>query len=212
MINPIRRLKSNLIFWKLSARAIPAMLKWLRAGFRGPAPHCVKMNFLSVAKGVDVWIETGTYLGQTTRILSTMGGRVVSIEPSKEFSTNARNRFSFIPNIEIINALSEDVLDQVISTVDVSKERHIAFWLDGHYSEGNTFLGPIETPIESELKVISSHLKSFESIWVFVDDFRCFVQANKDYPSPSILVAWANQNNLNWTVENDIFLATNSPV
>jgi hypothetical protein len=49
-------------------------------------------------------------------------------------------------------------------------------------------------------------------IWVFVDDFRCFVKSEKDYPAPSVLVNWAIRNNLNWTVENDILLATNSSI
>jgi hypothetical protein len=170
------------------------------------------MNFLSLAKGVDVWIETGTYLGLTTRRLSTMGGKVISIEPSLEFSNNARVRLSTFNNIEIINALSEEVLEETLSSVEFSKEYHTAFWLDGHFSEGNTFQGPVETPIEAELQIISSYLTRFVEVWVFVDDFRSFVNAEKDYPAPSVLVDWAQRNSLNWTVENDIFLATNSPI
>jgi hypothetical protein len=212
MINAMLRLKADFLFWKIGVLAIPTVLKWVRSKFRGPAPHFVKINFLSLAKGVDVWIETGTYLGQTTRKLSTMGSRVISIEPSTKFSADATVRLRSFSNIKIINALSEDVLDQTISSVEQLKQKSIAFWLDGHFSEGNTFLGPLETPIESELNVISSHLGNFESVWVFVDDFRCFVQSNKDYPAPSILVDWAKCNGLNWTVENDIFLATNCDV
>jgi hypothetical protein len=212
MIHKAMRLKENLRFWKIEVLAIPTAFKWFRAKSRGPAPHFVKMNFLCLAKGVDLWIETGTYLGQTTRKLSTMGDRVISIEPSLEFSNNARSRLSTFNNIQIINALSEDVLEETLANVFSSKEDRIAFWLDGHFSEGNTFQGPVETPIESELEIISSYLTKFVEIWVFVDDFRCFVNAEKDYPEPSVLVDWAKRNNLNWTVENDIFLATNSPI
>jgi hypothetical protein len=212
MIHSFARLKENFRFWKIEILAIPTAFKWFRAKFRGPAPHYVKMNFLSLAKGVDVWIETGTYLGQTARRLSMMGGRVISIEPSLELSKNARDRLSTFNNIDIVNALSEDVLEETLSSFETSKENHIAFWLDGHFSEGNTFQGPVETPIESELEIISSHLTKFIGVWVFVDDFRCFVNAETDYPAPSVLVDWAKRNNLNWTVENDIFLATNSPI
>ncbi len=137
---------------------------------------------------------------------------MISIEPSEHLASNAASRLSYLPNIRIINALSENVLGETISSVKHSKAKRIAFWLDGHFSEGNTFLGPRETPIETELNLISSYLESFECIWVFVDDFRCFVQGSKDYPAPSILVDWAVQNKLNWTVENDIFLATNSSI
>lgn len=212
MMNLEPNFKANIFFWKLNLLTIRNILKWLRSRFRGPAPHFVKMNFLSLAKNVDVWIETGTYLGQTTRKLAGMGGRVISIEPSSEFATMAAKRLSSFPNIQILNALSEDVLDQTISSIEFTKEKSIAFWLDGHFSEGNTFLGPLETPIETELEVISSHLRNFESIWVYVDDFRCFVKSEKDYPAPSVLVNWAIRNNLNWTVENDIFLATSSSI
>lgn len=212
MTNPVMRLKKNIFYWKIGALSTPSLFKWVRAGFRGPAPHCVKMNFLRLAHGVDVWIETGTYLGQTTRKLSLMGERVISIEPSTEFAANARTQLASFTNIQILNALSEDVLDQTITSIEQSKEKSIAFWLDGHFSEGNTFLGPVETPIESELKIISSHLEDFDTVWVFVDDFRCFVQAEKDYPSPSVLVDWASRHKLNWSIENDIFLATNAEI
>jgi len=210
MINPVMILKKNILYWKIGILSAPSFFRWIRAGFRGPAPHFVKMSFLRLAHDVDVWIETGTYLGQTTRKLSTMGNRVISIEPSEEFATNAGAQLASLTNIQIVNALSEDVLEQIVSSIEQSKEKNIAFWLDGHFSAGNTFLGPVETPIESELKIISSHLEGFDTVWVFVDDFRCFVQASKDYPSPSVLVDWASQHNLSWTIENDIFLATNA--
>ena len=192
--------------------ATPSLIKWIRSYFRGPSPHFVKMNFLNLARDVDVWIETGTYLGQTTRKLSAMASTVISIEPSTELATSAANRLSFLPNIQIINALSEDVLEETISSIEAQEAKRVAFWLDGHFSEGNTFLGPLETPIEAELNIISSHIQNFEFIWVFIDDFRCFVQENKDYPAPSTLVDWAIRSRLNWTVENDIFLATNSAI
>ena len=52
-----------------------------------PVPHFIKMRILKSAKNVDVWIETGTYMGLTTDFLHRIGSSVVSIEASKELAS-----------------------------------------------------------------------------------------------------------------------------
>lgn len=212
MVNRIRHWSSTWFFFKLAVIEIRKSLAWVRRNFRSPAPHFVKMQVLKIAQDCDVWIETGTYLGQTSRFLSKLGGEVKTIEPSDELVQDAKKRFRNLKNLEIVHGLSEENLEAVILKVQDADRKSIAFWLDGHYSAGITFRGPKETPIERELEIISRYLKLFAEIWIFIDDFRCFVGKENDYPSPSVLVQWAASNNLRWGVEQDIFIATTSKV
>lgn len=179
---------------------------WWRRNFVSPAPQFIKMRILQSAKNVDVWIETGTYMGRTTDFLRRIGSSVVSIEASKELASKAEYLFERHSNVHIVHGLSEDELEKILDGLG-SEVHRIAFWLDGHFSGGPTHLGPVETPIQKELEIISRKLERFDEVSVFIDDFRCFVNQETDYPGTEILSCWAKENNLSWSVEHDIFIA-----
>lgn len=82
----------------------------------------------------------------------------------------------------------------------------INFWLDGHYSEGITHRGPVDTPIIKELEIISDFMDKFFSVNIFIDDFRLFVNQSTDYPSAFFLCNWADIHDATWTVKHDIFI------
>ena len=54
------------------------------------------------------------------------------------------------------------------------------FWLDGHYSAGNTALGSMETPISAEIDAILIH--PVRGHVILIDDARNF-DGSHDYPS-----------------------------
>jgi predicted O-methyltransferase YrrM len=68
-------------------RMQPTLLKWSRNGWAAPAPAVVKREVL-LRYGIQsaVWIETGTYLGETSSFLAkNMNSKqVYSLEPSPE--------------------------------------------------------------------------------------------------------------------------------
>jgi hypothetical protein len=194
-------------YFNLSATNKLEFVGWFKRNFENPVPHFLKMKVLSAASDVDAWIETGTYVGQTTRFLGESGTTVVSIEPSVDLAVSATRNLSSYTNIKIVNALSEEVLGEVIDSLPHNVKR-IAFWLDGHYSEGATHLGPIETPIRKELEIIEGRLQKFADVKIFIDDFRCFVEGYTDYPKTSYLSEWSERNSLNWEVKHDIFIAS----
>jgi hypothetical protein len=108
--------------------------------------------------------------------------------------------------VTIIHGTSEDVFPNLLPRLSGS----INFWLDGHFSSGDTFKGENETPIKFELQAIENNLDSFQNIAVFIDDIRCFgnvIPEYSTYPSLDFLVSWANRNSFNWTIQNDIFIA-----
>ena len=180
---------------------------WVARQFASPSPSYIKRQVL-LRNGIPgaAWIETGTYLGDTTLILANYSKRVISIEPDEELYRRAINRFASFHNVEIINGLSEEVFPQLLPQL----HEEINFWLDGHFSGGITHRGPKKTPIVDELRCIEINLSNFSRIVVLVDDVRCFNPVRPEYrgyPPLDVLVDWARKNNLTWHIEHDIFIA-----
>jgi hypothetical protein len=85
--------------------------------------------------------------------------------------------------------------------------------LDGHYSAGETFKGPNDTPLREELISIRNNIDRFDNISVLIDDIRFCGKPHSygSYPSLSELVAFADCLGLHWYIEHDIFIATSKP-
>ena len=196
-------------FWLKVAKRnlIPESYKWRCSNYSSPSPQHVKIKVLkSHSLPNATWIETGTYLGDTTSKLSKIAKKVISIEPQTELSLFASTRLKRKKNVEVINATSESIIAKVLEGISGPT----CFWLDGHYSGDVTFQGNEVSPISAELSAISSYLTK-NKVVVLVDDFRLFVNsAATGYPSHSTLIAWAGEQNLSWTVEHDIFVAKSS--
>jgi hypothetical protein len=180
---------------------------WLSSRMPLPAPQAIKIEFITRYSNPDTtWIETGTYLGTTTEALAKISKWVISIEPSEELYNKSLRRLSAFNNVQLLNGSSEDLFNSVCTQVSGS----VSFWLDGHFSGGETFKGEQDCPIEYELAAISQHLPIYERVCVYIDDFRLFRdtrEQNSDYPLKSFLVNWAEQNGLEWSVNSDIFFA-----
>jgi hypothetical protein len=181
--------------------------EWAVTGFAPPSPHFIKQAVL-LRNGLSdaTWVETGTFMGDTTRVLSKVANMVYSIEPEPELFANANRAFKDVNNVKIINGLSEDVFPKLLPEL----RGNVCFWLDGHYSAGVTFKGPQDTPVVDELAVISANLGRMEKVVVMVDDVRCFNPIHSEYvnyPEIDFIVDWARQNKLSWHIEHDIFIA-----
>lgn len=194
--------------FKYIMREARSWLSWWNRGHSVPLPNRVKRSvFIRYQIPNGIWVETGTHLGHTTRYLSTISEAVFSIEPSPNFSGMAKQRFARNKAIRIIEGTSESEFERVIST----SSGKVNFWLDGHYSGGDTFQDSVDTPVRYELDLIASYANNFDAIAVFVDDFRCFGADDpiyRDYPTKDFLIDWARSMDMSWTVEYDIFIAT----
>ncbi len=182
-------------------------LSWRKRRYAPPSPALVKQEVL-LRNGIRgaVWVETGTYLGETTHFLSRHSKHVYSIEPEPTLFRNADNRFKDKSNVSVLNGLSEEIFPKLM--LDLSGEAN--FWLDGHFSLGITHKGPRDTPISDELEIIQKHLAKFTKLTVLIDDIHCFNPTLKeyaDYPPLDYLVDWARRNGLAWHIEHDIFIA-----
>ena len=154
--------------------------------------------------GNAVWVETGTYVGDTTDALSKYAKAVYSIEPEPTLFANAKDRFLDAPNVTILNGISEEVLPDLLTKLSGD----VCFWLDGHYSEGITYKGPQDTPIVDELAAIEKNIDKMGRVVVFVDDVCLFENPLMlSYPPVEFLMEWAVNNDMEWRIEDDIFIA-----
>jgi hypothetical protein len=182
---------------------------WNQRDFLSPSPHVIKQKCLlrNSTPGVT-WIETGTFMGDTTDVLAKNANFVYSIEPEKDLFKKAKLRFLNVKNVEIINAGSEEAFPDLLKKVSGD----VNFWLDGHYSGGITFQGKIDTPVQAELTEIAANMGHFKKVSVLIDDVRCFnpkIFEYQHYPSIDFLVDWARANDFTWMIEHDIFIAKN---
>jgi hypothetical protein len=189
----------------LKRKLTPDGLFWKVRNYGPPSPQHIKTKILATYSLENAtWVETGTYLGDTTLKLSKIAKQVISIEPQAELSEFAKNRLKRCKNVDVINKTSENSIAEILESI----AGPTCFWLDGHYSGDVTYKGVAISPIEFELTCIATYLKRNNPIVVFIDDFRLFVNsASSEYPSHWNLVDWALENKMTWTVEHDIFIA-----
>lgn len=133
---------------------------------------------------LDVFLETGTYTGDTIAYMKNYFSKLISIELSKELAVNAKRRFVSENKIQIIQGDSAKQLSSILAAIDTA----VVFWLDGHYSSefqlGNQYIvtgrGEKDTPIIEELIQISKH--PVKNHIILIDDARLFNGQN-DYPT-----------------------------
>ena len=178
-------------------------IKWRSNNYRPPSPYSIKKKTLQNNAFPNVgWIETGTYLGETTKFLSKNYSSVITIEPSAPHFNYVSKRFRKISNVKVINSTSENSFNELLRN---SKDE-LNIYLDGHYSGDGTFGESKVTPVKEELDSIEKSLDRFKKLFVAIDDFRVFTNSDSAYPSRYYLIDFCKRNNLIWNVEQDIFM------
>lgn len=168
-----------------------ALRKWQASGRVAPPPHKIKaQNILEHADKYDIntLVETGTYHGDMVDAVSSRFKKIYSIELSDQYHAAAVARFARQKHIHIIHGDSGEKLGRLVSQL---KEPAI-FWLDGHYSAGNTARGALDCPVYQELGHILDH--QIKTHVILIDDARCFGK-DADYPTPDELRLFVNKKN-----------------
>lgn len=90
-------------------------LRWVLNGYAVPAPRKVKMKVLArYGDRSGIWVESGTYLGQTSKFLAREASLVITIEPSPDLVRRARKKLAKYANIQLIQGLSETQLPGIL--------------------------------------------------------------------------------------------------
>ena len=188
-----------------------SLKNWRARNFSPPSPDIIKHQILMNNNLKDsLWIETGTYYGETTKLLSKISKKTISIEADKNLFETSNKILKNFKNVEILNGKSEDLLDKVISKN--LNFQNVCIYLDAHLCQDHlkntkTFGNEnTATPILNELEIITKYLANFEKIVVLIDDIRLFQGKFQNYPNKNTLVSWCKENNFLWEIEQDIFI------
>ena len=188
-----------------------SLKNWRARNFSPPSPDVIKHQILMNNNLKDsLWIETGTYYGETTKLLSKISKKTISIEADKNLFETSNRILKKFKNVEILNGKSEDLLDKVISKN--LNFKNVCIYLDAHLCQDHlkntkTFGNEnTATPILNELEIVSKYVSSFEKIVVLIDDIRLFQGKFQNYPNKNTLVNWCKENDFLWEIEQDIFI------
>ena len=195
--------------WTIKNRK--SLKNWKIRNFLPPSPDSIKHQILINNNfSNSLWIETGTYYGDTTKLLSKISKKTISIEADKKLFETSKKKLKNLKNVELLNGKSEEVLDKSISeNLDF---KNICIYLDAHLCQDHlknikTFGSEdTATPILQELEIIKKYYGKFEKFNVLIDDIRLFHGNFQNYPDKNILVDWCKENNFSWEIEHDIFI------
>jgi hypothetical protein len=117
--------------------------------------------------GVKTFIETGTYQGSASHWAGTIFEKVLTIEMSPQFYSEAQSKLAPLHNVEMFLGDSAKVLNQLVPRMTAP----CCFWLDAHSGGGN-FGDEDYCPLLAELDAIN---QSDCAHFIFIDDARAFV-------------------------------------
>jgi hypothetical protein len=117
--------------------------------------------------GLTRAIETGTYRGRGTRLLADVFPRVITIEVAPHLAHAAARALSNLPGVEVREGSSRDVLPSLINP-----DEPTLYWLDGHWSGGETGGAADQCPVLGELEAIGP---GHPDDCILIDDARLFL-------------------------------------
>jgi hypothetical protein len=189
------RIKTNPVVSKLLQTA--SHVRWVLGGRIGGASHTYKQQTLrhyARTYGLTVLVETGTYLGDMVYAMRNDYTHIYSIELDHSLYLKALRRFAGNSRITIIEGDSANVLPSLVPQI----QKPVLFWLDGHYSGGNTAKGELDTPVLKELNAIFFLCK--QPFAILIDDARLFT-GEGHYPKLENLKIFVKEQGLGFVLE-----------
>lgn len=123
--------------------------------------------FLKQISEINEFVETGTYYGTTTEWASNHFGHVSTIELSEELYNKTLTKLCDKKNITFYQGDSRNHLQYIINTIG----QPAIFWLDAHWSGGETAGEDDQCPLIQELNII--YTSPYDHI-VMIDDARTY--------------------------------------
>jgi hypothetical protein len=151
---------------------------WAAAGHPVPPPGLYKGLMLrnyGKQYNLRIFVETGTYRGNMVSALRYDFDQLYTIELDQKLYDAAKKRFTDVLHVQLFQGDSGVELEKVLK---LFKDPAL-FWLDAHYSAGETARGSVDTPILKELELVLAHSDRHV---ILIDDARCF-GVERDYPT-----------------------------
>lgn len=179
--------------------------RWDRDGRRASPPHLIKQRLIrryATQHRCATLVETGTFRGDMLLAMLNDFRTLYSIELHPGLYARAQRLFLNQPRVRLLQGDSGQRIADVLKDLD----EPAVFWLDGHFSAGNTAKADLETPVMAELDQVLKH--RIPNHVVLIDDARLFTGQN-DYPTLDFVKAQlARAGDFHVTVEDDVIAIT----
>jgi len=138
----------------------------------------ISKEVLKKYKGASkAFVETGTYQGGTVEAVLDMGfDEIHTIELAKHLYEAAAEKFKDNENVNCIFGDSIHKVPEVLEKLDTQA----MFWLDGHFSYGDTAFGENSVPLIEELDAIKKH--HIKTHTILIDDIRLIGKRDPGIP------------------------------
>lgn len=130
--------------------------------------------------GLNCFVETGTFKGDTALWASDHFESVVTIENSQEIYQETKSNLSGIPNIDFRFGHTLEQLGKLLPEMASAG----IFWLDAHWCGGASYGQQDECPILDEIQIINA---SPYKHCILIDDARLFLEPP---PAPHDVESW----------------------
>lgn len=137
---------------------------------------------------LDVFVETGTFEGESVLSLRDYFEEIYTTELSKEYFELCGKKFAGIDKIKLYNYDSPEFLRKIRKSVD---KKSVLYWLDAHWCVADKTAGEkSQCPLLNELEAIKS---LNEKCVIIIDDARLFLAPP---PSPHEISQWPDFNSV----------------
>ena len=119
----------------------------------------------------NVFLETGTYLGETVEEVQPYFLNIHTIEISEYLFNRYKQEHNDYDNVKTHLGDSTYEISKILKGLD--KNDNTIFWLDGHFSAGMTSKGDKDCPLIEECNSINDVYKSNEAL-ILIDDYNLF--------------------------------------
>jgi hypothetical protein len=113
-------------------------------GFEDDRYIKAKLSEIIQRRKIDTIVETGTYLGGTTKVMSQMVKRVITTEINPDFFRRASIHLKDCDNVMMYHSDTMKVFPEIIESV---KKKNVIYYLDDHWLD--------HCPLKDELKAIA---------------------------------------------------------
>jgi hypothetical protein len=155
-----------------------------------PAGHAKREHLLSLVRHRDlrVFVESGTYLGESVEFLRPHMDRIVTVEVEPKLHADADAKFAGDPAIDVRFGDALDLIPAIVRELD----QPALIWLDGHFSGGVTGQGEFVEPAQAILEKFADAPPPAGST-VVIDDLRMFGREAAPWPTLEGLVHTARR-------------------
>lgn len=131
-------------------------------------PFSSFVKHLAQEEGYADFVETGTYLGETTLWASDLFSRVYTVEIQEKFQSEAKLNCAGHDNIKFFLGRTEERIPDILKELNGPA----IFWLDAH-AGGGWYADKDDCPLLDELRQIA--VRGVADDFVIIDDARGFL-------------------------------------